>query len=151
MRTVKEILDGKGKTENIIDPGAKVIDALHMLNEVNLSYLIVMEHDAFCGVFSERDYTRNVVLKGRSSPTSTVKEVMSTDLPRVSVMDTAEDCMHIMSSHRTRYVLAYEGQKFCGVITIHDLLRQVISSKEGVFNHTLAEQLLDTDEQGKIF
>ena len=67
MRTVDDLIASKPRPENIIRPDALVIDALHLLDQVNLSYLIVMEGDTYKGVFSERDYSRNVVLKGRSS------------------------------------------------------------------------------------
>lgn len=149
MRTVKDILESKPQAFNVIRPEAMVIDGLNMLNTVNLSYLIVMDDDKYLGLFSERDYSRNVVLKGRSSRTSTVAEVMTVDLPVVHPNDTVEQCMNVMNNHRTRYLLAYnEANQFKGVITIHDLLRQVITSKEAVFDTSIAEQLLNHDERG---
>lgn len=149
MRNVRDILDSKPQAFNVIRPDAMVIDGLNMLNSVNLSYLIVMDGNEYLGIFSERDYSRNVVLKGRSSRTSTVAEVMTVDLPVVHMQDTVEQCMLTMNSYRTRYLLAYDEQdKFKGVITIHDLLRQVLTSKEAVFDTTVAEQLLSHDERG---
>ncbi len=149
MRTVKDILESKPQAFNIIQPDAMVIDGLNMLNSVNLSYLIVKDGDQYLGLFSERDYSRNVVLKGRSSRTSTVSEVMTVDLPVVHLNDTVEQCMNVMNSHKTRYLLAYgDDDKFGGVITIHDLLRQVLTSKEAVFDTSVAEQLLNHDERG---
>src|SRR5215204_7567051 len=105
MRTVKDILENKAKTFNVVSPHALVIDALNMLNSVNLSYLIVMDHNDYKGIFSERDYSRNVILKGRASNSTKVQEVMTTDLPVVTVTDTVEHCMHLMNSHKTRYLL----------------------------------------------
>src|ERR1700750_1639222 len=126
MRTVKNILDSKAKPANIIGPDVLVIDALSQLDSVNLSYLIVMEGDRYKGIFSERDYSRNVILKGRHSNSTTVAEVMTTDLPKVQLPDTVEHCMNTMNANRTRYLLAYDADnQFAGVITIHDLLRQV--------------------------
>jgi CBS domain-containing protein len=152
MKTVKDILDSKQRVFNTIGPDTMVIDALVQLNSVNLSYLVVMEADKYKGIFSERDYTRNVILKGRASNSTPVKEVMTVDLPMVALTDTAEHCMHLMNAHKARYLLAYEdGQRFAGVITIHDLLRQVIASKEDVFDHSIADALLENDESGKVF
>jgi len=74
MRTVQNVIDSKINSYNYISPDALVIDALQMLNSVNLSYLVVMEDDNYKGVFCERDYTRNVILKGRSSNTTKVGE-----------------------------------------------------------------------------
>jgi CBS domain-containing protein len=151
MRTVKNILDSKSKPSNIVSPSTIVIDALTMLNSVNLSYLIVMDGDKYRGIFSERDYSRNVVLKGRASSNTKVEEVMTTDLPVVVLTDTVEHCMHTMNMNKTRYLLAYDADhKFAGVITIHDLLRQVISSREDVFD-SAARQWLDQDESGEIY
>jgi CBS domain-containing protein len=151
MRTVKDILDSKPKPFNIIEPGVLVIDALRSLNTVNLSYLIVMTGDEYKGIFSERDYSRNVILKGRSSNSATVEEVMTTDLPVVALMESVEDCMNLMNTHKSRYLLAFDDQRFAGVITIHDLLRQVLASREGVFNTSLASKLIDNDEEGRIY
>lgn len=149
MRTVQNILDSKPKAFNVIGPDALVIDALNLLNSVNLSYLIVMDGEEYKGIFSERDYSRNVILKGRSSNTSTVAEVMTPDLPIVQVDDTVEHCMNTMNTFKTRYLLAYDSQeRFAGVITIHDLLRQVITNKELVFDSVVAEQLLNNEERG---
>ena len=151
MVSVKEILRKKRRANNVIESDALVIDALKMLNSVDLSYLIVMDGDQFKGIFCERDYCRNVVLKDRSSKTSTVKEVMTTDLPRVEISDTAEFCMDTMNQHKTRYLLAFHDKRFAGVITIHDLLRQVLSNRESVFDHAMAEKLIEQEEGDKIF
>ena len=151
MRLVKDILSSKQKSFNIIQSNALVIDAINLLNSVNLSYLIVQDGDQYKGIFSERDYTRNVILKGRASNSTMVKDVMTVDLPIIDINDTVEHCMNLMNSHKTRYLLAYSEQKFRGVITIHDLLRQVIANKEEVFDHNLANSLLDQDEANRIY
>jgi predicted transcriptional regulator len=151
MRLVKDMLASKPKAFNFIQPDALVIDALNVLNSVNLSYLIVMEGDEYKGIFSERDYSRNVILKGRSSNNTQVKEVMSVDFPFVETNDTIEYCMNMMNTHKTRYLLAFEKQKFQGIVTIHDLLRQVIFNREEVFDNSLAQELLDNDESSRIF
>ena len=148
---IKDIIDSKARTSNYIEPNAFVINALSLLNSVNLSYLVVMDGDEYKGIFSERDYTRNVILKGRSSNTTMVQEVMTVDLPVVELNDTVEYGMNLMNSHKSRYLLAYDKQHFAGVITIHDLLRQVISNREEVFDHSLAQQLIDNDEGSRIY
>ena len=83
MRTVRDILNAKAKPFNQVSPETLVIDALKMLNSINLSYLVVMKGDEYQGIFSERDYSRNVILKGRHSNTTTVAEVMTHDVPVV--------------------------------------------------------------------
>jgi len=147
MRTVKDIFETKTKSFNQVSPSTLVIDALNLLNSVNLSYLVVMDGDAYKGIFSERDYTRNVILKGRASNTTRVDEVMTTDLPIVTLTDTVEHCMNLMNSHKARYLLAYNDRHFEGVITIHDLLRQAITNRHEVFDDSLAQKLLDEGDR----
>src|SRR5690242_8179472 len=118
MPTVKDILETKEQPTNTIEPTALVIDALRKLSDVNLSYLLVLDGDDFKGIFSERDYTRNLVLKGRSSRDTMVQEVMNTNLPKVKLSRTIEDCMYLMNVRGNRYLAAYdENNKFQGVIT----------------------------------
>ena len=152
MRTVDDIIGSKPNPDNIIGPDALVIEALEMLITVNLSYLIVMEGNVYQGIFCERDYSRNVILKGRSSNSTKVKEVMTTDLPVVHTSDTVEHCMHVMNINKARYLVAFSPEnEFEGVITIHDLLRQVIANKELVFDTSVAEQLINNDERGDVY
>lgn len=152
MRTVQQILNSKTKPFNTVTPDTLVIDALKLLNSINLSYLVVMEGDTYKGIFSERDYSRNVILKGRTSSTTTVAEVMTTDLPIVTTSDTTEYCMNLINTFKTRYLLAYDNDgKFAGVITIHDLLRQVISDKQEVFDILLTNHLIDEAERNSIY
>lgn len=119
------------------------------MNSVNLSYLVVMDGDTFCGIFSERDYSRNVILKGLHSDTSTIEEVMSTSLPIVSLKTTVEDCMHLLNSHKTRYLVVFFDNDFKGVVTINDVLRDAIENKEQVFDELAIKEAFD--QQDKIF
>ena len=152
MRIVDDILGSKPSPDNIIGPDALVIDALTMLTSVNLSYLIVMEGSEYKGIFCERDYSRNVILKGRSSNSTAVREVMTTDLPVVNTSDSVEHCMNLMNKNKARYLVAYgPNHEFEGVITIHDLLRQVIANKELVFDTSITEQLISNDEKGDVY
>jgi len=151
MRNVKDLLNTKPHAFNEIASDMLVINALNALNSVNLSYLIVKENGEYKGIFCERDYSRNVILKGRSSDSTMVKEVMTTDLPIVSLTDTVEYCMNLMNTQKARYLLAYDNNQFVGVVTIHDLLRQVIANKEGVFDTSVAQKLIETDEHGGIY
>lgn len=147
MRTVKNVLESKSKPANTVEPGALVLDALRQLVTVNLSYLVVTKGEEYRGVFSERDYSRKVILQGRHSDSTTVGEVMSTDLPEVALTDTAEECMNIMSEQRSRYLVARNAEgEFAGILTIHDLIRLLIHDKEDVFDRTMAGRLMDDDE-----
>ncbi|WP_430895848.1 MULTISPECIES: CBS domain-containing protein [unclassified Paraflavitalea] len=134
MRTAKDVLQQKEKSFLTVKPDVKVLDALQLMNSVNLSYLVVMDDSGFKGIFCERDYSRNVILKGKSSDQTSVIEVMTTDLPMVELTTTVEQCMNILNTRKVRYLLVFDDQLFQGVITINDLLRQVIHSREEVFD-----------------
>jgi CBS domain-containing protein len=152
MRTVQNILDTKAKPFNQVAPNTLVIDALNLLNALNLSYLIVMEGDVYKGIFSERDYSRKVILKGRHSNSTTVGEVMSTDLPLVSPQDSVEHCMHLMEQSKSRYLLAFDDKKrLAGVVTIHDILRLVLKERGEVFDREMVSRLVDEDESGRVY
>src|SRR4051794_12706747 len=114
MHTVQNILRTKDKPTNIIEPSALVIEALQKLISVNLSYLIVFEGDEFKGIFSERDYTRKLVLQGRSSRETIVRDVMTSDLPRITLSNTVEDCMYQMNTRGARYLAAFDQNDFVG-------------------------------------
>ena len=148
MKTVADILRSKARPQNVIDGHAKVIEALVMMNSVNLSYLVVMEDEHFKGIFSERDYTRNVILKGRTSDTCEVEEAMTTNLPSVSRGDTVETCMNMLDAYKVRYLPVFDGAEFIGVVTLNDVLRQVIHSKEDIFDELLNKW---ADQGDKIF
>lgn len=151
MRTVKNILDKKNSVTNTVPADTLVIDALKKMIDINLSYLIVMEGDRYKGIFSERDYSRNVVLRGRSSTTTTVQEVMATDLQIVHPAQTAEQCMNILSTTKTRYLVSFDADgNFKGVVTIHDLIRIVLADKQDVFGRAVANYLNNNDDEGKI-
>ena len=151
MRTAKNIIERKNKISNIVSPQTLVIDALKMLIDVNLSYLIVKDGDKYKGIFSERDYCRNVVLKGRSSTTTTVQDVMATDLPIVHPAESVEHCMNVLSNTKTRYLVCFDTiGNFKGVITIHDLVRLVLEDKQDVFGKAVANYLKSNDDAGKV-
>jgi len=149
MRTVANILANKPPVFNVIDANAKVIQALQLMNSVNLSYLVVKDGDSFQGIFSERDYSRNVILKGLHSDTCTVKEVMNVSAPMAGLADTVEHCMEMLNSHKTRYLIVFDEQEFKGVVTINDVLREALENKELVFDKLAIEQA--TGMQDKIF
>lgn len=152
MRTVRNILESKAKPFNQVTPNTLVIDALSLLNSLNLSYLIVMEGDTYKGIFSERDYSRKIILQGRHSNSTSVAEVMSTDVPVIGLDDSAERCMNLMEQSKSRYLLAFdERQRLAGVITIHDILRLVIRDKFEVFDRDVAERLVSDDEGGDVY
>jgi signal-transduction protein with cAMP-binding, CBS, and nucleotidyltransferase domain len=130
MRTIHEILQQKGPHFNYIEASAFVIDALTLMKSENISYLIVWENANYVGIISERDYAHKVILMGKHSDTTLVKEIMTTDLPIVSETDTTEQCMLMMNASKSRYLPVFEGLNFKGIITVHDLMRETIAENQ---------------------
>ena len=149
MRTVANIIINKPPVFNLVEPDAKVIEALQIMNSVNLSYLVVFKAETFYGIFSERDYSRNVILKGLHSDTCSVREVMSTSLPVIAMQDTVETCMQLLNTHKTRYLIVFDDNTFKGVVTINDVLREALENKEMVFDELLLKET--SEMQDKIY
>jgi predicted transcriptional regulator len=147
MKTAGEVIWQKNKINNIISPDTLVIDALNRLNEVDLSYLIVKDGEDVVGVFSERDYARKVVLQGRSSSNTKVSDVMTVDLPEVQLTDSIETCMKLLASQGRRYILVYDKKHFEGIITIHDLLREILLHGERALDSKITSKLIDINER----
>ena len=130
MHTVKELLREKGNQIWTIAPQATVYEALELMASKNIGSLVVIEQERVAGMFTERDYARKVVLKGRSSRSTTVGELMTTDVLYVSPDDTIENCMALMTDKRLRHLPVMEHGKLAGVVSIGDIVKVVISERE---------------------
>jgi CBS domain-containing protein len=133
MRKVSHILQRKGKTVVSVEPDLPVLKALELMAEKNFGSLMIMKNDEYLGIMTERDYARKVVLKGKSSTETFVKDIMSTGLPRITPDNSIETCMHIMSESNIRYLPVFENDKVCGIISITDVVTEtIISQKETI-------------------
>jgi CBS domain-containing protein len=130
MHTVKELLREKGSQVWTIGPQATVYEALELMATKNIGSVVVLEQGNVAGIFTERDYARKVVLKGRSSKTTTVGELMITDVLYVGPDDTIDDCMALMTNKRLRHLPVMEDGKLTGVVSIGDIVRVIISDRE---------------------
>jgi CBS domain-containing protein len=130
MHTVKELLREKGNQVWTIAPQATVYEALELMAAKNIGSLVAVEHGNVAGVFTERDYARKVILKGRSSKTTTVAELMTTDVLYVSPEDTIENCMALMTDKRLRHLPVMDNGKLAGVVSIGDIVKVIISERE---------------------
>lgn len=130
MKKVKDILARKGTNITTIDPSTPVLEALKVMAEQNIGSVVIMAGEQFMGIMTERDYSRKVALKGKSSTDTTVKEIMSTDFPRVTPGDTVEQCMQLLSDKNIRYLPVFEGETMCGIISINDVVKQTIITQQ---------------------
>lgn len=126
---IGEILMQKGTSVWSVSPETTVLDAIKMMAEKNVGALLVTKDGKLSGILSERDYTRNVVLKGRSSKDTSVREIISGRVVTVSPDHTVEECMRLMTEHRIRHLPVVAGNKILGVISIGDLVNSIISSQ----------------------
>ena len=132
MKTIRQVLGGKALSIVSIKPDSLIYDALVIMAEKHIGALLVLEGDHLAGIFSERDYAREVVLKGRSSRTSLIKEVMTTNVITVTPKHTVEECMSLMSGKRIRHLPVVEDGKVTGILSIGDLVKETIAEQEAV-------------------
>jgi len=127
--TISEILNHKGATVWSIAPDAMVFDAIQMMSDKNIGALLVIEGSKLVGILTERDYTRKIALKGKSSKQTAVRDILSGQVIHVTPEHTVEECMRIMTEHRVRHLPVLEGEKILGVVSIGDLVNWTISAQ----------------------
>lgn len=135
MKTVRQLLQGKTTGVYTIGPNAPVIDALKQMAEREIGALPVVENEKLVGILSERDYARKVILQGKSSRDTPVCEIMTTRVVCVGPQRTVEECMALMTDKRIRHLPVIEHGNLIGVLSIGDLVKEVISEQQ----HTIAQ------------
>ena|SRR2546423_1205725 len=134
MGCVKHLLETKGNAVYSITPDSSVYDALELLEDRNLGALVVVENEKLLGIFTERDYARKVILKGRSSKETLVRDIM-TDRPiAVTPNTTIEMCMQLMTDKHIRHLPVLENDKLVGVISIGDLVGYIMGEKDYIID-----------------
>jgi CBS domain-containing protein len=130
MYLVKDILDEKGYEVHTIEPEATVYEALKKMAGKNIGALLVTKGDHVIGVFSERDYARKIILKGKSSKESLVGDLLSDRIFYVKKNTTTTECMQIMTDHRVRHLPVMEDEKLVGVVSIGDIVNKTIQGQK---------------------
>lgn len=130
MNLVKNIINRKHRDAIHVSPDTSVLDALKVMAENNIGSVVVMDNDQFQGIMTERDYSRKIILKNRHSTDTPVKEIMTSDLPRISMRDTIEHCMELLDEHNIRYLPVFENEKLLGIISISDLIKETLVTQQ---------------------
>lgn len=130
MKTLKQLLEVKGREVYSIAPDAQVIDAIKLMADKSVGALIVMEGGRIVGILSERDYARKVILHGKSSHDLQVREIMTSKVITVQPGQTVEECMALMTDKRIRHLPVTEGERLIGVLSIGDLVKEVIAEQQ---------------------
>jgi CBS domain-containing protein len=135
MKTIKDVLRDKGQAVWTIDVNALVLDALKLMAEKEIGALMVMEDGRLAGVMSERDYARKVILLGRSSKDTPVREIMTRKVLYVKPEQTVEECMALMTEKHVRHMPVLDGDRMIGVVSIGDIVKSVISEQQFLISH----------------
>ncbi|MEK9993725.1 MAG: CBS domain-containing protein [Hydrogenophilales bacterium] len=134
MKTVQDLLDENNRELIKIDPNQTVFEALTMLSKYDIGALVVMNGEILSGIFSERDYARKVILSGKSSKETFVKEIMTEKVKCISPQNNIEDCMKIMTESRFRHLPVLKDDKVLGIISIGDIVRETITYQKFIIN-----------------
>ena len=132
MKTVQQLLESKRQKVVSVAPDTTVLDTLKVMAEKEIGAVLVLDGERLAGIFSERDYARKVVLQGKSSKDTPVGEIMTEKLVCVSPEQTVDDCMGLMTDKRIRHLPVLEHKKVIGVISIGDVVKEMLSEKEFV-------------------
>ncbi len=130
MNKASDILERKGSNIISLDPESTVLEALTLMAEKNIGSVMIMSNNEFLGIVTERDYCRKVILKGKSSTETKVKDIMSTNFPRISPSDSVDHCMTLISTRNVRYLPVFESGAIAGIISINDVVRETIIAQE---------------------
>jgi CBS domain-containing protein len=130
MMSVRQLLDRKGRELFSIAPEAAVLEAIRIMADRHVGALLVMEGDAVSGIVSERDYARKVILMGRSSADTPVRDIMSAPVVTVQPETTVEKCMQLMTERRVRHLPVTEAGRVVGMVSIGDLVKAVIAEQQ---------------------
>ncbi|WP_257668694.1 CBS domain-containing protein [Parapedobacter tibetensis] len=149
MGKVRNILETKGNAGVFVSPDTNVFTALELMFEKNIGALLVLEHGKFIGIFTERDYARKVILRGKSSKKIPIKEIMTTDPPTVSSDTTIEECMWLMTNRFIRHLPVIDDGKLMGIISIGDVVKFIIEEQKFIIKnlecYITGSEFLDSD------
>jgi CBS domain-containing protein len=135
MPTIKDLLRSKNRKLITVSNSASIYDALTIMAEANIGCLIVLEGDHYVGMFTERDYARKIVLEGRSSDSTTVNEIMVSDIPMLNSNDTIEHCSKIMTEKTLRYLPVFENSQLVNLISQSDIIKYTIDTQKSLIAH----------------
>lgn len=135
MGKVRDILKTKGKAVFSVEPTIMVYQAIEQMCDKNIGGLLIVENGNLVGIFTERDYARKLILKGKSSKDTPISELMTKNPITVTPDNTIEECMNIMSGKRIRHLPVLEDNHLTGLISIGDLVKHIIEEQKSIIEH----------------
>lgn len=133
--TVRAVLTQKGQAIWSISPDASVLDAIASMSEKHVGALVVLTGERLVGIITERDYARKVILKGRQSRETKVREIMSAPVQYVTPEQTIGECMHLMTSRQIRHLPVLEGDRVAGIVSIGDIVNWIVTAQDDTIRH----------------
>jgi CBS domain-containing protein len=130
MASARHLLDRKGRDIFSVGPETPVLEAIRIMADRHVGALLVMKGEELVGIVSERDYARKVILKGRSSADTPVSQIMSAPVVTVSLSNSVQECMQLMTNRRIRHLPVVEGKKVVGIVSIGDLVKAVMEEQQ---------------------
>jgi CBS domain-containing protein len=135
MKLVQHLLDSKGREIISVTADASVLDAIKIMAERAIGSLLVMQGDELLGIVTERDYARKVIVKGRSSESTAVGEIMTEKVCTATIQDTVNNCMTVMTKRKIRHLPVVDDGKVVGMISIGDLVQAIITDQQEEIEH----------------
>ncbi len=135
MGKVRDILKTKGHAIFSVEPTITVYQAVEQMCERNIGGLLIVENGKLVGIFTERDYARKLILKGKSSKETPISELMTKSPFTVTADNTIEDCMTIMTQKHIRHLPVVDGDKLTGIISIGDVVKQIMEDQKSIIEH----------------
>ena len=135
MKLVQHLLDAKGRNIISVTANTSVLDAIKLMAEKTVGSLLIMQGDELEGIMTERDYARKVIIKGRSSESTEVGEIMTTDVCSASSQQTVNDCMALMDKRKIRHLPVIDDGTVVGMLSIGDLVQAIISDQQEEIEH----------------
>jgi CBS domain-containing protein len=132
MKSIKQLLDSKGHYIWFIGPEAPVFEAIKLMAEKEVGALLVMESGRLIGIITERDYARNVILRGRSSKDTLVKDIMTRSVLCAQLEQSIEEGMALMTERRVRYLPVITGERVEGLVSLGDMVKAIIAEQKFV-------------------
>lgn len=130
MSTIRDVLGSKGGTVLTVDSSMSVLDAIKTMSEANIGALVIQDDDQPVGIFTERDYMKKIALKGRSSKTTAVAEVMSSPLITVDIGESVHIAMETMTTSRCRHLVIMDNESMAGIVSLGDTVKHMLRDKQ---------------------
>jgi CBS domain-containing protein len=128
--SVRQVLEAKGAQVHSVAPGASVFEALEVMAKHDIGAVVVAEGECLAGIFTERDYARKLILRGKASKETRVGELMTPNVLTVSPSQSVDDCMQLMTENRVRHLPVVDRGRLVGIVTIGDAVKTVIAQQE---------------------